>query len=195
MNFLHVLPAPTIWAGLSLVVGAVVTLLIMLAVNRRYGPLQAKALNDLVDLYKKQIAASTGALEMQRSHYEMEHAETKVERDNYRQLLHAEKEIHQATQLRVAELENKPDVSRLYESEKAWNEKREAFYLRMAECLAQIADTQSKTTKQIASYDTAFDERMRKHITPLESGMREIVKSMKELVRFIKKPAGRKGKS
>lgn len=116
-EFLHNLPAPTIWAWITFVVGAGITAIVGVIALKKYGPLQTKALEGLVKVYEKQIDAHGRAITMQKEHYEEELRIMRQERDEYKRTLHECRDEWHAESLKmkllIAELEGRPDLSGL----------------------------------------------------------------------------------
>lgn len=83
--------ADAIWGILGLAIGSV----IFFFVNRKVLALQSVAAVNLAKILKDQCAALT------------------LERDDYRMKLHNEKDQHQATQLKLKEMEARPDLTSL----------------------------------------------------------------------------------
>lgn len=124
MEWLSHLPVPTIWAGISFILGVGLTGIAYHLVLKRYGPLQTKVLeglskaNDkLVDTQTKQLAMMERTLQMQKEHYEIELTECKKERQEYKDTLHAKRDEWQVEstkmQLLIAELEGRPNMTAL----------------------------------------------------------------------------------
>lgn len=158
------LPMPTIWAGVSLVLGALITLFVVWSVNRKFGPLQKTALTGLVEAQKAQVALTRESLVMQKDHYELELSEMKKERDNYRAALHSEKEAHQAVLLTVADLQARPNVDKVYDGQ-------QTFFQKNTETMQAILNL-------IREHDSTIEERTLKIIEPVQLMCAEVVRAL-----------------
>jgi preprotein translocase subunit SecD len=132
---------PAIWATLGLLVGGGV----MFWVTKKFGPMRNDALNEVIGAYKEQVKAqialsatqaeqNMATLTMQKDHWAEELAKMEKERNNYRNDLHAEREIHNAAKLKVQELEMRPSLE-LVQTE------QQSFYRDMTNTLKGIAES------------------------------------------------------
>lgn len=166
-EWLNHVPMPTFWAGIALLAGAMATYMVV----RRFGPLQAVALENLVGLYEKQIEAHSKTLEMQKSHYENElgrhqAAEERIrdERDSYRNKLDTEKELHKATTLIVAELQARPSVDQVYAGQ-------QEFFAANTKALEGIS-------KSINDHDASIEERTKLIVQPVHDMCQAVVEAL-----------------
>jgi predicted helicase len=156
---------PAIWASLGLLLGAGVTGVAMFVVMRKFGPMKAEALKELVDAYKLQIESNQSTLQMQKQHYELENAEITKERNTYRENLHEERKQHNAASLRIKELEMRPDITALFRTS-------EAFYTKQTEAMTQLI-------LSLRAHDEGVGERMK----PIYESLGTMGKGIEELLR------------
>lgn len=151
---------PAIWATIGLLAGGGV----MFIVAQKFGPMKNEALQEVVGAYKEQIVANRGLLEMQKSHYEIELSDLKVERDNYRTALHGEKEAHQATLLTVADLQSRPNLDKVYEGQ-------QAFFEKNTDCMQAILEA-------LQEHDSGIEDRTKQIIEPVVKVCEQIVAAL-----------------
>lgn len=144
---------PVMWGVVCGTFGCLSTIVVVFLVARKYNPMQSAALTGLVAVYEKQIAANERALIMQRDHYTLEIDDMKSERDNYRQKLHDEKDAHNALVLTVAELQARPNVDKVYESQ-------QQFFITNTKTLDAIHHS-------IQLHDSSIEERTKKIVAPV----------------------------
>lgn len=80
------------------------------------------------------------------------------ERDVYRDKLHEEKANHQATLLRLAEMEKKPDLSRLLELEQSFHKEKVTLFDQLFKTLAKLDE---KIEKEMKHQSKICDEQSR----------------------------------
>jgi vacuolar-type H+-ATPase subunit E/Vma4 len=108
---------PTIWFA----IGTAVAGIIFYVANRKVFAMQQEATMNLIITYKEQIAAIT------------------VERNTYRENLHLEKQGHTAAQLKLKEVESRPDLSTIQE------------------VMQQVVTSLSSVADKLTSRDPVFD--------------------------------------
>lgn len=127
---------PALWALLGMVFSSVVFMIS----SRKIFVLQGVASENLSRTLNRQMEA------------------LETERGYYRDKLHAERDSHQECQLKVKELEQRPDLSGLKElltSQQSWMKQ-------LGESLKQIDLSMSKIPGQLDRLSIGFDERQEK---------------------------------
>lgn len=133
---------PALWLAIGLVLASGVFYI----ANRKLISWQAHATKSLIDTLDRQIVGLTN------------------ERDDYRTKLHAEREGHHACQLRIQELEARPDISKLFTAS-------EAFYCKQTEAMAKLIES-------IHEHDASVADKME----PIYVSLETIGKGIKELL-------------
>jgi hypothetical protein len=134
---------PALW----LIVGVICASAIFWIANRKVFMWQAQATDGLVRTLKEQIHAITD------------------ERDDYRNKLHSEKELHGAAKLRIQEMELRPDVTALFKAS-------EAFYTEQTKAMSTLVQS-------FQQHDRMVNERM----TPIYESLETMGKGIQELLR------------
>lgn len=191
------------WAVAGIVVGAIVTAIVAVLVGRKFGDQVTKSTNVLVDIQAKQLASmekaldlqktlSEGALAMQKEHYdaevlrlatkaEVDLATMTEERNTYRTTLHDVRgdlgTKLQEAQLKIAELEARPDLTSLLDFEKQSDTRRETFYVKLSSTMEKMIGLMDHVSVALAEHDQRMVGHLKGFVEPVLDAMREVVES------------------
>lgn len=155
---------PALWAVLGLLVGGFATAVVILIITRKYAPLQVAALDGLVKVYEKQLAANTAALETQKTHFEDEIEILRGEREDYKKKLHDSRDQNQAIMLQVADLQARPNVDQVYKGQ-------QEFFQKNTDCMEALL-------KLVKDHDAGIEERTKAIIQPVIDVCAQIVTAL-----------------
>ena len=138
------------WA-VFIVVGTIGGTIAYIFANRQFIKLQKSG-------FEEQIKMLSDTMKLQRETADTDKAvlmrtrdEAIKERDVYKDKLHEEKANHQATLLRMADLESRPDLSRILELEKKLHEEKMAIHKQMLESLSKLDEKLNRELAQNAA--------------------------------------------
>jgi len=140
---------PAIWMAIGLIVSAIVAYL----VAKKFTPIMVSTVGDIADMHKTMVES-----------YKVQIAEFKIERNDYRDKLHEEKQAHQATLLLLTDLQARPNVDQVYKGQ-------QDFFQRMSGHMDEQTKTMKLIHESIVKHDQGVEKRAKEVVSQIVSAV------------------------